>query len=468
MRKLVLIQLLIAVAVLLSFLSCFKLLQKPSIYYSSLAKISHNYEREGTVKRYKITAVKKPYVEITENNLSHWDASLYKSIRDSTYSSSDTHSKERLAFYPLFPFMWRLLQMNSTIMVFFNYALIVVALILLFNLLEANPLNNLSMFGAALLLPSAATFFLPYAESLFVFTMAIAVLGLFRQKYWLYFIGMLGMSMTRPAVLIFMVALLLTDINYLIRHRNEKFFWKELMLKMLPLITGFLSVVLIQYYYSGSWLAYWNSLDYWPKERGFFNTIKDWSIEGFGMNVFTIIFLAIPALIYSMIWGIKSFSLSNIQTPPSLFSGDRNWIKEYLFNSSMLFIAGNFFYLVLTSGNVINGFYRYVMCTPCFYILLFMLPDRLSKISLSNKAFFILFCLFALYFFLDNVIYGDGRFRFMYLGMYLSVLFAFYLLYSQHLSKIIRIGLLLIIALPSILWHTYLFNMFLSNGWIFT
>ena len=385
MLKKVLLKFSIVTTVFVLFSVVFNLLQKPAVYNNTIGRISDNYERTGTVKRYTINKVNKPFINVTEDNAYNWDAAYYLTIRNKLYADVDPHYIDRYAFYPFFPIIWMLSGIRSHHIILLNYLFFGLALILLSQLFMRDKRSDMFFFIIALLLPSAAVYYLPYAESLFVLTLAVALIGLFRKKYWLYFLGMICFSMTRPAVVVLILAFISTDIIYLFRHRDFKHFLKQSALTIAPVVSGWFIVTVVQYYYSGSWTAYFDTWELWPKESGFFNRITDWSTEGFGMNSFSIFFLALPALIYSIVLGVSSLVKKTERKTFSLFEGDDIYIKEYMFNVSMLFMTAVIGYFIFTSGNVINGFFRYTMAVPFFYIILFQLPEKLEKVAFTYK-----------------------------------------------------------------------------------
>ncbi len=459
------LKLIIISGTLLSFIAIFFLLQT-SIYHATLGKISTNYVHIKNKTQFLVEPYEKPYESINPSNIYKWDAKLYKSIRDSSYQESDKHYKERLAFYPLYPLIWKLSFIDSPLIFLFNYILFAAGLLLLFKVLA--PDGKLIVLLVGLIVPSAVIYYLPYAESLFLLTLSLAVWGLFQKKYWLFFIGAFGFAMTRPAVLIFIFALIAADVCYWYAHRNIRYLLKEAALKTAPFISGFLTVVFIQYTYSGSLSAYFDAQVIWPTETGFMNKIVDWSIEGFGMSVFSLFFFAIPCLIYSIQWGLKQLRSTDQTIPPSLFSGNETWIKEYIFKASVLFTAGNLIYTFLTSGNSMNGFYRYTLAVPCFYIILFLAPEKLKLISLKRTLIIFGTCLLTMCAFLVAVEYGGNRFTFQYTGLYLSILLLLFLITEPRIPKRQKWVLFAILFGFCILWQTYLFNMYLSDGWLFT
>jgi len=458
----------IVIAVYILFSAVFSLLQNRTIYDNTLGMVSTNYERSGTAKRYIIYKVSDPYNGVTETNAYNWDAAYYLTIRNKLYADIDPHYVDRYAFYPFFPIIWKVSGIRSQNIILVNYLFFGLGIILLSQLFMKNKPQDIFFFILALLIPSAIVFYLPYAESLFVLTLAIALWGLFRQKYWLYFIGMIFFSMTRPAVIVLMVAFIGTDIVNLFRHRNFKHFLRQSGLTIAPVMLGCLAVIVIQYYYSGSWTAYFDTDDLWPKESGFLNKISDWSTEGFGMNSFSVIFLAVPAFIYSIILGLSALLKKSQKNLVSLFDGNESYIKEYMFNVSMMFMAGILGYFFLTSGNVLNGFFRYTMAVPFFYIILFQLPDKLQNVALKYKIGLMVLTAVMLFSSLLNIHYTGNVWRFEYLGLYLLVLIVPFILFEQYLSQNAKYWAILLYIIPAIVWHTYLFNMYLSNAWIYT
>lgn len=469
MQKIVFRQIVFALSVLILFFTFFFLLKQDWIYKQTLAKLGPNYAKTGHQRDARISSVYKPYSEISKETINHWDAALYNRIRMEGYSQSDRLAKEKLAFYPLFPFLWRLSHLDSFWIVIFNYLLFVFGLLVLSVQLMGPSPKRIFIYGLGLLMPSAVSYYLPYAESLFLLTMAIAVWGILSNRYGIYLIGSLLFAMTRPSALIFVVALLVTEMICFFEHRN----WKRLLNRIIrmagPPISGFLIVSVIQYLPSGSWSAYFDSMELWPTESGFFNLITDWSLEGFGMSVFSIFFIAIPALVYLIVLIIKELIKNKRKEAQDLFSQDGTMKKQYLLRVSLLFITGNLIYFALTSGNMINGFSRYTMAVPFFYIILFLLPEKLEGQPIIRILFAYALCTLGMIMFLSNVVYGNGhRFQWSNSGLFISLVLSMLFLLESYLPPKLKWSFLMLLAIPALLWHTYLFNMFLSDAWIFT
>jgi hypothetical protein len=461
-------KLIIIIAMFISFTYIYKLLEKPQVYFSTLGKLTHNYIRIDTGKNDDIVEANAPFSLFIEKKASNWDAAYYLGIRDSMYASKDSLAEYRYAFYPLFPIVWKVSHTNVHGIILLNYFLFGLTLIILSSLFLKDTTSEIFFFILALLLPTTAAFRIPYTESLFALTFSIALIGLLKRKYWIYFMAMLCFSMTRPAGLMFIAALGFVNLAYFFRHRKIIYFIKECFFMALPIITGVCIVTLIQYHYSHSWTSYVEACGLWTKRPYLYKQISDWSIEGFSMNTFAIFFFAIPCVMYAIIQCVNAISHREVKIPISLFSGNQQYIKKYAFNISISFITAFSLFTLWASGYEINGFSRYTMATPFFFIILFQLPEKLKTISFQYKLSAFIIVLFTVWLFLLSTEYAGDLFRFKYLGLYLLIPIGFMAVIEQYLSTRFKIALLILLVLPCTIWHAYLLNMYLGNFWIFT
>ena len=450
--------------VLLSLI--FILNQNQRFYSATLGKVSSNYERTGDWDNYRIISVNKAFLGLTPENFENWDAGIYKCLKEKLYSQEEgCYHKVRGAFFPLFPLLWKFLSFNAFTVSIFNYFLFVIGtLLLLFIFYEKKQEYPDYIYPLLLFLPSAVIFIIPYSESLFFVTLAIAAYGMVKQKYWIYFVGLMLFSMVRPASVFVLLAILLLELLSLFKGQKIKGLFKEALLKALPLLTGFLLVMLIQYLSSGSWTLFLKAQAYW--EGGFrpFTRISDWSQNGFGLNAFAIFFLSIPCLVYIV------YSLISNKTVSFRFSGDkactRGEARDYLFELSLLYITGIFLFTLMTSAGNLHSYFRFTMSTPFFYIILINFINRSKRIQ-RVVLFTLSFVMTAL--FLSLVRFGGNKLDFNYLGLWLMVLCTAYLLFFDLLrSRSVRTIVIAILMLACAIWNAYMINVFLSNGWIFT
>jgi hypothetical protein len=464
----VLPKLLIVAGLFLTFTLVFTLMQNNYIYSSTLGKMSNNYENTTINGTTVINVVSKPFMQVNESKAYNWDVSYYKGIRDNMYKGTGDSAAFRYAFYPLFPMVWKATHTGIKGMVLLNYLFFGISMIFLTSVFLGNSKSEMFFFVLALILPSAIAFCLPYTEALFMLTFCVAFMGLLNRKYWLYFIAITCFSMTRPAALILSMAMVSVNMINLFSHKKFLLFIKESLLMVIPIFLGWFLVLLIQHSYSNSWGSYFEAAASWPKQRDPYYPVSDWSIEGFGMTAFAMFFFALPVSIYSIFLGCSAM-LGKVKSEAiSVFSGDKDYVKKFMVNASICFIAVFVLFNYVSSGYQMNGFYRYTMATPFFYIILFHLPEKLKSIPSQYKLAGFIIVLISLAIFLSSAEYGGNILRFNYMGFYLLLLLGALFLIGPHIGDRVKIVLLVIFILPCIVWHTYLFNIYLSNTWIFT
>lgn len=455
----------IALGIFVAFTTVYKLLERKGIYSNTLGKLTLNYKRinDTTVKE-----LNTPFTEFTESNSYNWDAAYYHKLKDSLYKGTSENIIYRYAFYPFFPIVWKVTHVNGHGIVLLNFIFFALSIILLSSIFLRGSPSEMFFFILALLLPTSVVFYLPYTEATFFLTFSIALVGLLKKKYWLFFLAMLCLSMTRPTGMILMVVFILANTVALIGHKRISIFLKDCILSVLPIFIGWFLVMLLQYSGSGSWSTYLQACTLWVKQPDLLLPVRDWSVEGFGMTTFAIFFFAIPACIYVIVWGISSLTGKDKDSQISIFNGDKEYIKRYMFKFSLLFIMGFMLFSLLTNGYQLNGIYRYTMATPFFFIVLFQLPEKLNSIPIEYKVSAFIVLMISTLIFLFSSWFTGNLFRFQYMGFYLLLLLAVLILIEPHLSKKKKIIVLVVLLIPCILWHAYLFNMYLSNAWIFT
>jgi hypothetical protein len=122
---------------------------------------------------------------------------------------------------------------------------------------------------------------------------------------------------------------------------------------------------------------------------------------------------------------------------------------------------------LLTSGGNLHSFFRFTLCSPLFYVLLLALINRTSNIKALHLR--IALCISTLLFLLllYTIEYGGNRFNFSFFGPLVYIAY-FAFLSTPVRTSALRIISLLILVGCSIVWNSYLLNILLSNGYIFT
>lgn len=472
MRNIVSLKTTILISVFLFGLTIFKLLQNEQIFNKTLGKIATTYSNNSTSDDAKspinIVKTKKPFTSFDEANFIHWDVKFYKYMSENSYGKDNTWpGVGTYAFSPLFPFIWNLSHLSAKYIGILNYLMFAVSIIILSSLFlspeDYSKTDILCLFTLALTLPSVFSFYIPYSESTFIFTMSIALWGLFKEKRWLFFIAFVAFALSRPSFLIVGLTFIFTDLYFLMMHKNYKLFAKELAIKISPVVLGMLITFYLQYLKSGSFFKMFEvHSKFWNHNFQIPTTITDWSTESYGMNIFSILCIVIPSTILLYTYFLQNFRTK--QSPAiSLFSDESR--KEYLFALSAVYFIGNFLFVMLTQGGNLNGLHRYIMVSPFFYIFLFIAITKIKTIEPKYLLAVILPMVIIGYLSLVHGPYQHSI-TFLDMGYFLSVFTMFYFVFFNRLKSTAKIVLLLVIIPCNTVWLCYLFNHFLNNSFI--
>lgn len=324
----------------------------------------------------------------SEANLLKWDAIWYDSIKTYDYSYR-WYSASNSAFFPLFPYLWKLLHIGPIGISCFNLFLILISINILYRTFDLH-IKYVLIFIS---LPSSIFFYVPYTESLFFFFCSIFLVGLKKNDLRLIFVGILFASMTRATALFFVPAVIFMEVLHSDKLINKKMLINVALMSFASVL-GLFIVVLIQYCQTGEWFAFAKQQNrFWLHKfdlPGFplvaHGGDRSLWIDGFsfivGLNAAT---LAISLIIKKFISKTKSLAFQN---KPFLFA------VGYIV---MITIYGLFFdpkcYDAQTSLNSVN---RYVFGNPFFFLFIAFLPQLFSA-SKTNYALFFLILLFGFY-----------------------------------------------------------------------
>lgn len=327
-------------------------------------------------------------------NIIHWDAGWYQSISASGYAHN-WYESSNTAFFPLFPYFWKLLHVDAVFISIINYLLALSGLYLLvvnFNPKKQEVLVYLSI-------PSCIFFFLPFTEALFFFCASLFLVGLKKDKFKLIFIGLLLSSLTRATAVFFIPSIIVMEL-FFARSLINKLAWKKIILYSLTSLLGLFIVVMIQYCATGEWFAFvGQQVKYWHHRFSFpgipFVTYGG-SSSILWLDGFALLFGFIAALIL-IINGFKFFTKKQI-----LNSDNRAfWFSSvYAFMVSvycLFFDAKNF-----EGSTDLCSLHRYLFATPFFFIFFLGL---LRNFELNTKHILILFSVMLLVW----ILLGFGR-----------------------------------------------------------
>jgi hypothetical protein len=428
-------------------------MQSPTIYHQTLGKISHNYQLVEKDGHWNIEEVKKPFISITHENILQWDGRIYHCIKERGYDSTPgCYHNVRGAFFPLFPWVWKGLGNQHWLVCLLNYFVFAISILFLIQWKTPDLNHNKPVFYILFLtLPSSIIFFLPYTESLFFIFTIIALFGIQNGKEKWYFFGAFLLALTRAASIFVLLGFLLTEVVLLWKGQDLKSFLKACIKRAAPFLIAYFFVWLVQFFQSGSMMHFFEAHALWPKPSGWPQKISDWSKEGFGLNIYSLLFVGLFATLYLLF---------------TIWYARKEWIKRhYVLMTSLFYIGGIMLFKVCSGGNLHSTF-RFIMATPFFYILAMHLLGKRKNIYQTFVWFGggIIILILAL----TLIKYGHPRFSFSYAGLYLSLIWTGTLAFSALLCDKIKYILVTFLWFANAIWISYLFNGYISEGWIFT
>jgi len=187
---------------------------------------------------------------IQSSNLIHWDAKHYFLIK------RDGYNPVNVAFFPLFPFLWKVLSLDGTGIALVNVAIFGTAFCFLAKMLKLS-LQETVLY---LTIPSNLFYFLPYTEALFFATSCLIILGYKKEKISFIALGLLLSTLVRPVFLFFFLAVIATELYG--SKINRKTLLRITAL-LLTLSIGLSIVFGIHFYYTGNWFAYFDIINAW-------------------------------------------------------------------------------------------------------------------------------------------------------------------------------------------------------------
>lgn len=397
--------------------------------------------------------VRQPFTAPTDSNMLSWDAIHYYEISQYLYSPDKMWSGN-FAFFPLFPLIWRLSYLGPIGIAALNYLLYLAGLVLVVLLF----CKNIPRWKFLLLLcaPMTVIYMIPYSEALFFITIALGLYGMVRRRYWLFFVGFFLACATRAAGNILAVAFVITDV--LVGLRNRDSFSKTLLnalRHLAPIVAAVLAVVLFQHLRGAEhWFEYVLAQQQWGKELSWPSwPFTDWSEEGASVSQPLIFMLTMPALAWLAIQLRKALKLQTIEL------ADERYRLRLL---SVLFFVGNVTLALLTQHGCFFSQARLLTCTPFFAFLLVDMAD--AKKSRGWQIIMTLMLVGTAVVML-GLPYLPHRAA---AGSVMVFMLAVMIFFGDRLPVWLRYPMLAAAVVLNIGWTAYLFNCFLTNGYIFT
>ncbi|WP_152560005.1 hypothetical protein [Hymenobacter sp. IS2118] len=295
----------------------------------------------------------------TNENIARWDVYWYNLIREQGYSYSAT-SMSSTAFFPLFPYLWRLTGLNAFHMGLLNFSLFIAAFTWLAQQLR------LPGRWALLLLSTPPLLFMviPYTEALFFVFATLALLGLHRGRLSWWMLGLLGCGLTRSASTMFTPAVLFTTLLWAAQPGQVRRALQWGGAGLLAITSSVGTVAFIQWYQVGEPFAFVATHKFWGQKL-------QWPQFPFaspsGINMLWLDALALwvgCAAIATCLW-LAGRWLQQRQRPLPALPPVVTFALGYCVSIAL--------FILLYQGGSVWNFSRYLLATPFFVVLVWYL-----------------------------------------------------------------------------------------------
>lgn len=282
-------------------------------------------------------------INFSKESLVQYDAELYQKIALNWYTEEYLY-----AFFPLFPFLWGFFKLSSIGVSFLNFSIYLLSSILIFSTFKKVEIH----FKVFLITtPSIIFYIVPYTEGLFFLSSTLIIVGLYYKKIPLASLGFVLSGLIRPAITVFIPALLV--LFFFKRKRSTLFL-------IFSSIIGLLVTVIIQYSASNEWFIFYSAQSIWDNSLGLPRLpLRTWSgdfitkIDG-----------------YSFIIGISSGFIVIYD-----FFSKKFELKQYeIFSLSYLF--GMTLIVLLYREGSLFSLNRFLLSTPFFWTYLMFFKNR--------------------------------------------------------------------------------------------
>lgn len=421
-------------------------LQQPQIYNNTLCDVLVNIEDKHFVDI--------PFVSWDNQNFTNWDAAIYNNIVAKGYKHNEAYN----AFFPAFPLLWKAFNFSPFGIALFNSLLYCIGFCILASVVFPKIDNKLYLllFSA----PVSAVFFIPYSESLFFLFMSIGIVGMIRKNLLLIIIGFLVVGFTRSSSLIVLTAFFCTLVLKALQTGNLKQVIKEDFWYVLSMLGGIIIAIVVQLVKGApSWNTFMEVQGkYWGQEPRWSLELADWSSIGFPLNMLTMLIILCALFPFIINLGMKVLLEKKEREK---FSNEQLLTVWFC-----VYAVGMLIYIYLWQRGNIHGLFRYVACVPLAHTAL-MLYIKNTKKTL-NSVYVIVYTLVVVFvislFFRSMFTSLDAK---AWSLLPIGLMIPYVLLYNR-IPQILKATLFVIIFVVQWIWNMYLFNWFLSDGWIFT
>ena len=368
-------------------------------------------------------------------NFLHWDAEHYYWIKNNGYKDF------RVAFFPLFPMLWKVCSLGVYGIVIANALLFLVSFYFLVKLIGATNREVLLYLS----IPSFCFFVLPYSESVFFASSTLLLIGLKKKKNILVLLGLLLSTLSRPAFTIFIPALLIAE---LICEQVNKQLFLRILAYIFTALLGLLLVGLIQHHYTGIWFNFFEVQKGWGNKLQMPSfPLTSWAgglivrLDGAAMLTGTLAGIAICLYVVKARWKKR------VHMP-----------KEVIF--SLSYLAGITLSVLMFRGGLLFSLNRFVFAVP--FIIVAIHFYLVQGIHFSRKQLIIGFVLLFLFWLsFGSYVHIQALLKYILLSLYLFLV----ILIKVPNKSAGNIFYYLLILLNVIFQFVFLIR-FLSGGWV--
>ena len=378
----------------------------------------------------------------TEANLCRWDAGFYREIAEQGYHTGAGQNNS--GFFFLFPLLWYLFQLNVWGVCLMNILFFAIGFSLLSGLYKLSMADKLIWLSV----PTVYFIFVPYSEALFFLLSTLCIYGIQKDKKLIIWISIYLLSMTRATTIFLVPAFFMMELLGAEKSEFGRSMKLFLVRYFVPSVTGLTTFVLVQYWKTGVWFAYFiQQSKYWERRFNFpvlpFSQL-DWSIRiiwfcALAMFVCFIALIYLVQLIYK--WVI------------------RNQCADKVLLLSLTYLAMTLYVIVFynpiwgTNTTLVIGASRYALVNPFFYVVLYHFTNRFVY---NWRHFIFIFALSTLFWL------AFGSYRHLHDAMFFSMNTIWIIFYMLYANKRITWPGMVIMAL-SFFFQVLFFQQFLSG-----
>lgn len=281
-----------------------------------------------------------------------WDAVHYSRIAEQGYDLSS------VAFFPGFPFFWKLTMLSAKGISALNLLLFLGAA----SFLSAFRNIPKSIFLLFLTIPSVLFMCLPYAEALVFLFSVLFLFFLVRRNILYASLALLVLSFFKPTVGVFIPVVLISELLF---FRDDKDRFKRLFAFCVAVFAGTISVLLIQFWYVGDFFAFFKAQSQWGNHPGFPKfPLSTW-------NQSQVIWIDAAAFVFG---GISVIILFKLFIDRTKIQAENRVELVY----SALFIAGSCGYVLFFRDGMLFSLNRFVFAVPFALVILNSFRSQIS------------------------------------------------------------------------------------------